>query len=348
MRLILHIGTPKTGTSHLQASLESNQKTLLENGILYPKAGRNFDTRKVPHHVGLRFACKPMEIKTSPLMRRFGLRSDDARRAFTRKLWQDLSLEIKNATDAGASTVIMSDEALFSFSDERMIDTLVQNIRPMFSEITIVAFIRRPSNVMQGAYSQRIKMESTLTWSEFMVNQLKTSLYLTKLKLWQSHLSPNEMIVRPTQNDIIERFFETIGINAHIQPAPTGANRSLSPMGISVLRAINEKAAQHNVKRPASIRRAFENNATGQKWVPSTTDRSAVDRHYKSEIEEVTSIFGMGPADCRIIHDWFSESDHPTKPLSAKEILETGVGEMADAILEISNSNRREVLKPIA
>ena len=133
-----------------------------------------------------------------------------------------------------------------------------------------------------------------------------------------------------------------------IQPAPTGANRSLSPMGISVLRAINEKAAQHNVKRPASIRRAFENNATGQKWVPSTTDRSAVDQHYKSEIEEVASIFGMGPADCRIIHDWFSESDHPTKPLSAKEILETGVGEMADAILEISNSNRRGVLKPIA
>ena len=39
-RLILHIGTHKTGTSALQAALEAARPALLERGVLYPSTQR--------------------------------------------------------------------------------------------------------------------------------------------------------------------------------------------------------------------------------------------------------------------------------------------------------------------
>jgi len=38
MKLVLHIGWPKTGTSSLQAFCRSNRRELLKNGVLYPKS----------------------------------------------------------------------------------------------------------------------------------------------------------------------------------------------------------------------------------------------------------------------------------------------------------------------
>jgi hypothetical protein len=38
-KVILHVGTPKTGTSYLQHVLFKNKRLLGEHGILYPATG---------------------------------------------------------------------------------------------------------------------------------------------------------------------------------------------------------------------------------------------------------------------------------------------------------------------
>jgi hypothetical protein len=38
-RVLLHVGTPKTGTSYLQDVLFRNRELLREHGILYPPTG---------------------------------------------------------------------------------------------------------------------------------------------------------------------------------------------------------------------------------------------------------------------------------------------------------------------
>jgi hypothetical protein len=48
--LVLHIGTHKTGTSSIQGSLAASADRLLEDGILYPRAGR---LRTRPQHANL-------------------------------------------------------------------------------------------------------------------------------------------------------------------------------------------------------------------------------------------------------------------------------------------------------
>lgn len=40
MRLVLHIGNHKTGSTAIQTALSNSYKHLVSNGILYPKAGR--------------------------------------------------------------------------------------------------------------------------------------------------------------------------------------------------------------------------------------------------------------------------------------------------------------------
>lgn len=48
-KLILHIGTHKTGTTSIQTALEENRDWLRERGLVYPDGGPIYETR-LPHH----------------------------------------------------------------------------------------------------------------------------------------------------------------------------------------------------------------------------------------------------------------------------------------------------------
>lgn len=325
MRLILHIGAPKTGTTHLQTSLNRSRRDLRAQGILYPRAGTRFEARTTARHVGLRFACAPDDVDMSWMMASCGMEEPAARHAYAPTFWADLSAEVTETADV--HTVIVSDEALFSFSDERMIAPMMRALRSLFSEISVVAFLRRPSEVIQGIYSQRVKKGSALTWQDFIDERLDEPLYLEQLKLWQDQLAPHELIVRPSHGDIITQFLDTVDLQADVSPAPKGTNKSLSAVGIKILRKINEKAS----------RNSFEKNATGAKWVPDAADCLAIDAIYRAEIDGIIDSFALGASDLRLIRDWYEAPAPSAAPLSAEAALEAGLEEMANAILDISN-----------
>jgi hypothetical protein len=52
MKLILHIGTEKTGSSTIQHVLKKNQKTLLDNGYFFINSTR-FGLKKPGRHGGV-------------------------------------------------------------------------------------------------------------------------------------------------------------------------------------------------------------------------------------------------------------------------------------------------------
>ena len=91
IKLLLHAGRHKTGTSSLQLTLTKNFDKLLEYGILYPKTGR----QAFAHH---EFAI---------LMRKKNIKSNTEK---IQKLIDQLILEITNQRK-NISIVLLSSEA---------------------------------------------------------------------------------------------------------------------------------------------------------------------------------------------------------------------------------------------
>ena len=156
MRLILHIGAPKSGTSHLQNSLKESAADLRQSGFLYPETGRVFNDRLMGRHIGVRLAHEPPEQRLKGLIKKIGYSSPERRLDYARAFWPNLRTELEHAK--GVHTVIMSDESLFTYSSEDMIKNLSRAARKQFERVDIVAFLRSPVSYLSSRYSQNVKM----------------------------------------------------------------------------------------------------------------------------------------------------------------------------------------------
>ncbi|MBE9166058.1 sulfotransferase domain-containing protein [Pleurocapsales cyanobacterium LEGE 06147] len=136
-RLILHIGTHKTGTTFIQRFLASVQEQLLSEGILYPTAGRPkaTGTHQYGHHLLGWSATK---------MKSFGFvkRKQD---------WLDVLEEIHTVK---AKTTVISSEAFGSCSQEQIIQ-----LREYFADfdVKVIIYLRNQFDFMISWYKECVK-----------------------------------------------------------------------------------------------------------------------------------------------------------------------------------------------
>lgn len=337
MKAVLHIGAPKTGTSYLQRSLRQGKRDLAENhGILYPFTGRKFGRREFDRNVGLRFACEPFEKDANGLMEPAGVAGRAERKNYSAKFWDDLKLEIDQA--ANIHTVIMSDEALFNFSNKRMIENVSKNLDDHFSSVTLVAFVRRPSDYLVSTYSQAIKMGANKRWEDYLSEKLSRSeragIFEKQLMTWKKHCRHDQFVVQPLRGDILEQFSNATCLDLELTPANSGKNSALSATGIQILRRINELCG-NNKNRPPEVRTAFERFSTGRKWSPPSQDLKKVDEVFEAEILRISELFQFSMGDKKIISDW----SLPHKPVEEQAILsEESIDELAYLFLELAQN----------
>ena len=89
MRCILHIGTPKTGTTSLQRVLSSNRDTLAAEGVCYSRAAGKFNSRS------LAAAISPN--RNEDYLSRQKLLDTDAFQRWREALLDDINNEIADA-----------------------------------------------------------------------------------------------------------------------------------------------------------------------------------------------------------------------------------------------------------
>jgi hypothetical protein len=230
MRIILHIGVYKTGTTAVQSFLARNRSALTERGILYPESFTRFDA----HHP------LPWALGVGHLDKDPSVRPDEVVRAI-----------LQEAESAGADTVILSSEEFINLEAAERLPKL----KRLFDghAVEILVYLRRQDSLLLSTYGQHVRMYSIRfsgTISDFL---LKHSNFLIKYNYWQTlqrwakvfgsdamHIQLYDQARFPEGN-IVEDFADTLGIGLEgcDMSNVSGINRNLSDLGLEVLRRLN-------------------------------------------------------------------------------------------------------------
>lgn len=203
MKLIVHIGSGKTGTTSLQNALLSSQHALNAQGY---------------HYLGLMLETAykvtfPWQRKTTVNTDFFSLPFEQA----TRELYEVLSESIREGARRGVHTLLWSNESLFD--NKSQVIEVLKKLRDEGLEITFVAYIRNHDSWSKSAYIQwGIKHKTysgkLLSFSEWIKSQIPN--FSKKLKPYMDNF-PGQVILRNMDGvegkDVVKDFLTCIGLD---------------------------------------------------------------------------------------------------------------------------------------
>ncbi len=147
MKIILHMGLPKTGSTSLQVGLWQMRDQLARHGILYPSSNEN-DVRF--HHI-LTALFGTHEGLTRSLRKRFTSIEEP------RKLGLAfLRAATETALSTGAHTIVLSSEVIFP-SHERQIANFHPHLAALGADIEPVVYVREPADLYKSRLQQKSK-----------------------------------------------------------------------------------------------------------------------------------------------------------------------------------------------
>lgn len=246
-RIVLHIGTEKTGTTSLQALLHANRETLAGQGIAYLSTAGRAEARGLA-------AAVLNEDMPDDYLRFLGVDGEDARRAYREDTLAAWRAQLESLP-ADIHTVVISSEHFHSrLRRPEELRRLADLLGPWGSEFRVVSYLRRQVDVMNSFYSTELKNGGTRTLLEAAGKMCRPGNhyfnYRQVLELWgevfgEEALCPR-LFTRPTRQGegVIEDFLSLLSIDgaALSTPERPRLNESLTPMGQALLRGLNQLA----------------------------------------------------------------------------------------------------------
>jgi hypothetical protein len=245
-RAFIHIGTPKTGTTSIQAFFAGNRNALMQKGIYYPEVFAKGSGRAAANHIKLAASCADYK-RSKELCSSLGIDTEESWVTFHSKLstlFDDELRALKNIPE----TLICSNEHLSVqvFEVEEM-----TRLKTLFSEwcedIYIVVYLREQVDVTISSYIQKLKggyskdlvlADLPSRWKDYenLVNE------------WSNVFGRDRVIPRLfardklDNGDLISDFSNVVGLSAealqHLDfPAPS--NESISAEQCKVLLEFN-------------------------------------------------------------------------------------------------------------
>lgn len=282
-RLILHVGQSKTGTSTIQDFLAHNRRRLArEAGILYPQAGR----QGAAHH---RIAALFLPAGNAGWIRR----EDEA------SLRASLAEEVARA---GASTVVISSEALFNARS-------IADVRDFCAGFTveILVILRRQDRWLDSLYQHQLKVgETELEPQPWLTARLSTLDYAARVGRWadvfgDAHVRIGVFEPANLADGLMAFFFRTAGL-----PAPAGLdepparNERLSRDALAYLRRVPHQEIAG--PRRQRLRRALE------QWSQANPDPAGW-RYFFSPAERADILASCEAANAAVARRFLPDGD---------------------------------------
>lgn len=145
MRVVLHIGFHKTGTTYLQHVLDAQREVLRKHGLISPALGRDPGPaliRMLHEHVG---SSLPNDQRTP----RFSVA-------------ETLVALHRARADPAAETLLVSAEQLSTEADERHLSRLLEVLDVGTSDVRVLVYVRDPVSSAHSVAQQLIRRGETI------------------------------------------------------------------------------------------------------------------------------------------------------------------------------------------
>ncbi|MGF1457364.1 MAG: hypothetical protein ACFB6R_18555 [Alphaproteobacteria bacterium] len=194
-RLVLHVGSHKTGTSAIQRAANLCRGALLDQGVLYPESGQWHDSS---HHQWS-FALWDRE--------------DGAARVDA--LCAQLEAECE-ALSTPVETGVLSSELLEKILIRGPESFVNQTLSRLASSVTVVLFLRRQDLLVESVFKQWVKDPATRLRTDvqtFLKEQIPNLDFNAIASSWRSLSIVDDVIVRTNalESHPVETFFGALG-----------------------------------------------------------------------------------------------------------------------------------------
>jgi hypothetical protein len=255
MKLILHIGLPKTGTTSLQSVLAASRSKLRSQGLLYPDFGVDGLEN---HHLLLRPICEDSSLEDGVWDARLKGQYLEVE-AIKRHLHAE-------ATSAKAHTIVLSSEIFtggHAFFEQRIgrldLAQYAQQLFSAFEQIEIVVCLRNQVEWLESCYIEAIKGgHSAFSGSieEYILYRGRDE-YLDFNKLlapWVACFGADSIrylsydFLR-AENRVVDGCLEALGINSELclERKLNFENLRYGPVSMEMTRLFNELNSQFEV-----------------------------------------------------------------------------------------------------
>jgi hypothetical protein len=254
MKLILHIGTEKTGTTTLQHFLSMNRDRLMENGVLVP---RSLGTR---NHRLLAAIANDDDLVDDFIIRQ-QLQNKEERLAAKRRWLDSFAEEIKNKSPE--KVIITSEHLQSRLRKDEEIERLKSILDTFFDKIAVVVYFREPISTAISALSTSIKYGSVAGDIPFPKNDYFDNLvnHERTVKRWGQIFGYENLRIRLfepdalTDGDLIADFCASAKLPADDYQRPHVSNPSLDALGLALLRRMNIRFNEQGTGAPTPIDR---------------------------------------------------------------------------------------------
>ena len=230
LKLIIHAGTPKTGTTSLQTYLDKNQRKLRGKGILYPHNLEKLQNPNAPKHQWLEKNLVTTHLEH--LLENF----------------KNIISQVKKDTH----TIILSSEGVYNywwdFPDESK--GILCELRKLF-DTEVWVWFREPLGVIESYYKQCIRNPliannpcygKDLSFAEMLdIEWFSQHLnYQGFVDECQTLFGKNNVSVFKYEGDVVQEVMQKLGLATPHDNPPPRLNKSLNSASVALLRTINK------------------------------------------------------------------------------------------------------------
>lgn len=244
MKVILHIGAEKTGSSSIQKFMHMNKPALAEFGILYLHNPGRAENRDIAA-----FCMKQGRVDS--YLRRKRVNTVSLRTEFDRNFLSDFHRQMDGAAGHIHTVIISSEHFSSRLHSVEEIESLKKLLSGYASQVKIVCYIRDQVAKVCSQYSTRLKAGHKEKFGAYFSAYLRIKnhpdLYDSRFELWGNVFGHENLSVRLFDRSffdggtLLSDFSRQLpgGIDEYLRRPKNNKNQALSRIGCEWLRRLN-------------------------------------------------------------------------------------------------------------